>query len=191
MTPSLNEIFATGRKAARGVGLSWGLADEAGRATAWLWQHGLDGPAALAHLLDQHEAGCNTAHCPLHMGTKICDAATTQSVRLADLHSPILLLSFAAELAKITDKAYSLTFGNGVYSASPDGMYCETADDSPRATAILQPADPKGLKLESAPRRPVNSELWRRLGLYEHRTYAPATEASRLAGAGAGLSDND
>jgi len=26
---------------------------------------------------------------------------------------------------------------------------------------------------------------------FAHNTYAPATEASRLAGAGAGLSDND
>jgi hypothetical protein len=29
------------------------------------------------------------------------------------------------------------------------------------------------------------------LNSYAHRTYAPATEASRLAGAGAGLNDND
>ena len=36
MTPSISEIFSTGRKAARGVGLGWGHADEAGRAASWL-----------------------------------------------------------------------------------------------------------------------------------------------------------
>ncbi|MFV1875593.1 hypothetical protein [Nioella sp.] len=29
------------------------------------------------------------------------------------------------------------------------------------------------------------------LNAFAHRTYAPATEESRLAGAGAGLTDND
>ena len=29
------------------------------------------------------------------------------------------------------------------------------------------------------------------LGRFAHRTYAPATQESRLAGAGAGLTDND
>jgi hypothetical protein len=33
MTPSLSEITATGRKAAKGAGYSWGQADEVGRAT--------------------------------------------------------------------------------------------------------------------------------------------------------------
>ena len=32
---------------------------------------------------------------------------------------------------------------------------------------------------------------WDTLNRFAHRTYAPATEESRLLGAGAGLSDND
>ena len=34
-------------------------------------------------------------------------------------------------------------------------------------------------------------EAWATLNRLAHRTYAPATEESRLKGAGAGLSDND
>ncbi|MEO0980892.1 MAG: DUF3726 domain-containing protein, partial [Pseudomonadota bacterium] len=34
-------------------------------------------------------------------------------------------------------------------------------------------------------------DSWTRLGVLAHRTYAPATDESRLRGAGAGLSDND
>ena len=52
MIPSLSEIIATGRKAAKGAGYSWGQADEVGRATAWLWEHGIDSITPLAELLD-------------------------------------------------------------------------------------------------------------------------------------------
>ena len=37
----------------------------------------------------------------------------------------------------------------------------------------------------------VDRQAWTRLNDYAHRTFAPASEASRLAGAGAGLTDND
>jgi hypothetical protein len=39
--------------------------------------------------------------------------------------------------------------------------------------------------------RSVDPSSWRDLEALAHRTYVAATEASRLAGAGAGLSDND
>ena len=41
------------------------------------------------------------------------------------------------------------------------------------------------------PGRAIAAETWSRLGAFAQRTFAPATEASRLAGAGAGLQDND
>ena len=43
MTFSLNEIEAIGKRAARGAGLPWGLAEEAGKAARWLTARGLPG----------------------------------------------------------------------------------------------------------------------------------------------------
>ena len=40
-------------------------------------------------------------------------------------------------------------------------------------------------------RADVDANTLATLNAFAHRTYAPATEASRLKGAGAGLSDND
>jgi len=40
-------------------------------------------------------------------------------------------------------------------------------------------------------RADVSAESWQRLSTFAHRTFAPATDASRLRGAGPGLSDND
>ena len=51
MSYSLNEMEATAKRAARGAGYSWGLAEEASKATRWLCTQGLDGAAELAHVL--------------------------------------------------------------------------------------------------------------------------------------------
>ena len=48
---SLAEIDAMGRKAARGAGYAWGMAEEAGRAARWLAAYRLPGPQRLAALL--------------------------------------------------------------------------------------------------------------------------------------------
>lgn len=52
MKVSLNQIEQTARKAARGAGLAWGLADEVGRAMRWLHTYGLNGATLLAAHLD-------------------------------------------------------------------------------------------------------------------------------------------
>ncbi len=51
MELSLNQIEHTARKAVRGAGLPWGLADDAGRAVRWLETLGLAGMSWLADLL--------------------------------------------------------------------------------------------------------------------------------------------
>ncbi len=187
MIPSLSEITATGRKAAKGAGYSWGLADEAGRATAWLWEHGIDGITALADVLDAR----SPQTCPIYIGTRLCDAPPEKPVVFQNVHSPILLLSFAAELSKITQTSYQLTFANAVFSTNPTAMFCANPATDTQGTAQFSRGPVSGEQLAPAPRREAPAQAWARLGAWEHKTYAPATEASRLAGAGAGLSDND
>ena len=53
MSYSLNEIEALSKKAARGAGLSWGMSEEAAKATRWLVSHGLPAARLLADLLNQ------------------------------------------------------------------------------------------------------------------------------------------
>ncbi|MEF9603350.1 DUF3726 domain-containing protein, partial [Paracoccus sp. PXZ] len=47
MLLSRNETEALCLKAARGAGMSWGLAEEAAFAAGWLGAHGIDGAGAL------------------------------------------------------------------------------------------------------------------------------------------------
>src|SRR6266851_8119240 len=55
MLCSLNEIEAQLRKAARGSGLTWGLAEEAGKAGRWLEIHGMRCLPIFAALFEQND----------------------------------------------------------------------------------------------------------------------------------------
>ncbi len=72
ITVSLNEIDAMARKAARGAGYAWGLAEEAGRAVRWLEARGLPGLAALLRHL---ERGAPNETSPLLAGATLSDRA--------------------------------------------------------------------------------------------------------------------
>ncbi|MGI9310230.1 MAG: DUF3726 domain-containing protein [bacterium] len=69
MICSLNQIEQTARKAARGGGAPWGLADEVGKALRWLHAYRLNGAAALAKMLDD-------AVCDVDATAKMSDDAT-------------------------------------------------------------------------------------------------------------------
>ena len=43
MSLSLNEVESLAKKAARGTGYPWGLAEEAAKASRWLAARGVDG----------------------------------------------------------------------------------------------------------------------------------------------------
>ena len=187
MIPSLNEVTSTARKAAKGVGYTWGHADDAGRATAWLWGHGIDGITALSQLLKNTEPST----CPIRIGTRFCDAPPSTAITFPEVQSPILLLSFAAELAKIIEADVALTIGEIPYSASVKGMFGQTEGHPVRAKVTLALAPATGPHLALVSRRTAPTAAWEALNVFAHKTYAPATEASRLAGAGAGVTDND
>ena len=57
MQRSLGEAFSLLQKAARGAGMSWGMADECGRAAKWLLRNGLP-LLPLAEILEARESLC-------------------------------------------------------------------------------------------------------------------------------------
>ena len=74
-----SEIFAFAKKATRGAGFSWGMAEEAATATVALYMVGQDGFAALAQVLQNadgkdHPMPINHAPiCGLTLGTYLSD----------------------------------------------------------------------------------------------------------------------
>ena len=123
MRRSLGEAFSLLQKAARGAGMSWGMADECGRAAKWLLRNGLP-LLPLAEILEARESLCapdpdsipprgtesfslggtesGKPLCPVSAGAFLCDeaAALPDAVRLRETAWPILLLPFLADAAR-------------------------------------------------------------------------------------------
>ena len=164
MTYSLGEIEALCLKAARGAGFPWGLAEDAGRAVRWLEARGQNGAAALAGLLSATDGMPRDDNCPIAYGSALADMPPVAPISRPALLNPILLEPFLAGTATIRT----------------DGL-----------TLWITPSDlpvPKATQSRAA----LDQSLYMKLDKFAQRTYAPATEASRLAGAGTGgLTDND
>lgn len=216
MNRSLNEISAHAIRAARGAGLSWGMAEEAGRATRWLASHDLAGPAALCDVLTKNDGAPHLAvapvsldgewHapkgdlCPLTAGAALNDCADRlahgQPVTMVNVAHPLLILPFAAWAAIHLKQPVRVIWQNVQIDTDGDTIWIDAAQgdlDTDRAeTLSCQLAAPRrDAGSRPAQRGTVGPDLWARLDMFAKRTFAPATEASRLLGAGAGVSDND
>ncbi len=209
MNVSLNEVEATAKRAARGAGYPWGLAEEAGKATRWLCAHGIDGTKSLAQLLEQGLAASLKNHrpvemqsawagqgvlCPIITGALLSDRSDllhAGPIRIQKLAVPVFLLPFVASAARAQNNV--ITHTCDLFRAATDGDRLEAGQDWPsfsdhtQITLGGQLTTPRPHVTRATP-DPV---CWDTLNRFAHRTYAPATDESRLLGAGAGLSDND
>lgn len=198
MILSLNELQALATKAARGGGLPWGVADEAGRATRVLATWGLPGPAALADRLmelDSQPLAQITPHvsqnsftakgqplCPILTGTALVDHADlldrAQPLEIAITCQPLLLVPFLRDVAiKTGDSLVS----NGM-TIEPDAI-----EGSPETPLHLSFARPIGLpQRDPMSRADLSADTLSCLTRFAARTYAPESEQSRQSGAGDG-----
>lgn len=216
MTFSLNEIEAMGKRAARGAGLDWGLAEEAGKAARWLTARNLPGPEELAELLTRNDSkryaelapesvdgvwrAPSGRLCPLIAGAALCDRANEiaagREIHLGPTAQPMLLAPFAAGASRLTGVAMELTWDGVSMTFMREGVAIEgdrgaLAARSAESVCCRRIDEAVVVPSTGEPGRDVDAETWSRLNTFAQRTFAPASEASRLAGAGAGLTDND
>lgn len=186
MSYSIGEIVSLSVKAARGAGKPWGLAEEAGRAVRWLSGQGLPGAEALADALQK-----TRGYCPITIGAAISDQwSESPLLGRSEIAQPLLILPFLSLIAPLGG-AISIRIGDVSALVSREGT--DLAEAVPGlASVIVSPADqrpvltPPRIRVEK-----IMPDALRILEEYAARTYAPATEASRAKGAGAGLTDND
>lgn len=231
---SLNEIEASARKAARGAGMSWGLAEEAGKATRWLGARGLPNVGLLLSLLKTNDGKAynelrpqsldldiwNTTNgplCPVISGSALNDLADRlldgHEIILESVTSPALILPILGRAAKAIGKGFSVCWspvsgGTVKIIIAPDVLYLEQGriedlgiEQAEHVTVSGILSDLSNLRIEKSGTGtiiervvqgvPLSFENWTDLQFFAARTYVPATEESRLKGAGAGLSDND
>ncbi|KPN62482.1 Protein of unknown function [Aliiroseovarius crassostreae] len=209
MSYSLNEMEATTKRAARGAGYPWGLAEDAAKAARWLCTQGLDGSAEMARVLERGFAEHPAKHrpqslvgvwrsegdlCPISAGALLSDCAQTLKaapIEMRHVVVPSVLLPFAASAAKRLGGSVRVTFDDVV--AMTDGTHLELQGELPGlvqrvvVSQCTETVKPNRLLTRSH----LSAQSWDVLNSFAHKTYAPATEESRALGAGAGLSDND
>lgn len=206
---SLNEVEAMAKRATRGAGYPWGLAEEAAKATRWLCARGVDGCTALAELLEAGLARDLAAHqpgisdmdwqaddvsCPLAAGASLADMSARLPdgpLTLRNVLQPVMILPFAARAAAAQGVVVQVSCGGE--TALTDG--CSLAANDTFAThgndVSVAIRNDRVASRSFVSRFVPSNDAWATLERLAHKTYAPATEQSRLAGAGAGTSDND
>ncbi len=216
ITFSLNEIETMGKRAARGAGSSWGLAEEAGKAVRWLTGRGVPGPEMLAGLLTQNdgksydELALVSAEgvwrsrsgrlCPLISGAALCDRAGEiaggRTFELGRTACPGLLVPFAADAAKLTGTTVGLSWLALEIAVDAGNFRIEGPETDLTAWDVDAVRCRRVESVGTAPEPGVaggvvDAETWARLAGFERRTFAPATESSRRFGAGGELADKD
>ncbi|MBY6057778.1 DUF3726 domain-containing protein [Leisingera daeponensis] len=209
MSYALNEVEATAKRAARGAGYDWGLAEEAAKAARWLCAQGLDGAAVLAGVLDAGFAAGLPAHvpqdlqgdwlaqaplCPLASGAALSDCAARllqAPLKAGPVFRPAMILPFAAMAARQIGVCVTVE-GEGFQAVTDGiGLRCEGALPDTAAQLTIRAAGSLASANPNCTRAEPEEAAWAVLNRFAHKTYAPATEESRRLGAGAGLSDND
>ena len=109
-----------------------------------------------------------------------------------------LLLGFVGIASGANDNDYTLAFGSkgGVLlcvepDTSLDDFFGDKADKMTLWTVRQGLIMSQGAQIGQNEGYRIDLETWVKLLDLAHKTYVPASEASRLSGAGAGLVDND
>ncbi len=206
MTWSLNEVTALARKAGRGAGQSWGLAEETGRVVNWLAARGVIAPTLLGRLLLRQDGLELTALapriesddwvndgwlCPIIAGATLSDRAATigQQIVFHNLAQPLLIAPATASVALVRGAVLGLDWDGGGFVTDGRDLWLRGQKDHVDVARLTFDAVPQGAPLACTARVPVDAETTAILNTFAGRTYAPATEESRRAGAGGADAD--
>ncbi len=170
---ALNEIGGMAQKAARGACIPLGQAEDLGRVAIYL--------AATGGNVSLITRALEEPYSPLALDWG-ADAVTVQSGQAA-LVAPALRDAFAMgyDTARLADPCHAPMVGAFL---AEDGVALRWEGlDLTRSDTTVLPGTCKPVVIPDAD--------WSAWARYAANTYVPETDASRLAGAGAGLTDND
>ena len=213
---SRNETEALCQKAARGAGMPWGLAEEAGFAAGWLAAHGIDGASALlerlthrhgtaagpATMINAHwQAPGGQSLCPIALGAALSDHSHLiigpgrDRITTDRVLCPVLLLPFLDAIARHQSSTLALIWTGGQLHTGANikvfragAALLAALAETPLSIGSMPATGVKPLPLQPAPL--VAADTFAGLDGLALRTTVPATETSRR-GAGAVSGDND
>lgn len=205
MTWSGNELRAQVTKASRGLGYDWGRAKYLGESVLRAERHGLPATQTFIELANYLDTGPSRLSSSIFFtGTELATDAVDLGITLVD-HLQWLDFKEPLELNVIGYPlflgiiCYGLTGSNRALQIETDAFQC-VVQAAQIVTARVPPSQGSCRICACSPSKESSARVSRfvidpmdaeKLNDLASRVYAPATEASRMAGAGAGLNDND
>jgi len=216
MICSRNEVAVMLRKAAIGSGFPVGVADDLAAAGGWLCARRLEGFGAVMDAIATEfgpESDWWSENTTVHMtdtsvarfGSSPFELLVAKDIEQVVLHrpdAPLLLVGLAGIVAQANETTFALSVGVDspiiVSSESVmwgDALSLDCVENIDITEVHLTEVDQVGDESAPSPSPPraveVDERQWAVATELASRTYVPATEESRVRGAGAGLGDND
>ena len=201
---TLSEIDTTSKRAVRGAGFSWGIAEEVGKNMRLLELFGLPGIKNLNQFLKDYKekqfqkvtliSDTNNANkypfCPIILGVNFIDQVNLLdkkiNIQISNVAFPLLFLPFVSRASemigkriflKIEEKEFLLNLNQSIYS-----NYLKNE--------ILEVCNTINISfIENS--NSFNENEWKELYKLSEDTFVEETESLKISGAGAGLTDND
>ena len=201
---TLSEIDTTSKRAARGAGFSWGIAEEVGKNMRLLELFGLSGVKNLNEYFKSYKKenyksiqafsetneASSIPYCPIELGINFLDQITNlekmDEVGFENMSYPLLFIPFLSRSTEIIGKRiflnidgkeFLLNFNQSIYSNFLSGDIIELA---------------KIIKVKFIENKNTFSENeWQELYELSEGTFVEESEQLKKSAAGAGLTDND
>ena len=201
---TLSEIDTTSKRAARGAGFSWGIAEEVGKNMRLLELYGLPGIKNLNKFLKDYKekqfqkitliSETNNSNkypfCPIILGTNFIDQVNLldkkNNIQILNVAFPILFLPFASRASeiigkriflKIEEKEFLLNLNQSIYS-----NYLKNE--------ILEACNAINISFIEN-NNSFDENEWKELYKLSEDTFVEESESLKIGAAGAGLTDND
>ncbi len=201
---TLSEIDTTSKRATRGAGFSWGIAEEVGKNMRLLELYGLPGIKNLNKFLKDYKEkqfqkitlisetnyASKNPFCPITLGTNFIDQVNLLdkkiNIQISNLAFPILFIPFvsrASEIVgkkiflKVDDKEFLFNLNQSIYSNYLKNEILENCSNI--NISFLENNNS------------FNEDEWKELYKLSEDTFVEETESLKIGAAGAGLTDND
>jgi len=195
---SLGEYRALVAKAFRGAGYPWGLTEEAGFAAKRLAEFDLPSGEIVVRLLQAIDGAAisdvmptsewsspDTILCPVCVGAAIADHDGSDALAVSQVLEPLLAIPFLMlTLPSESSHGYVMSWAGGACQLNAHAAQLEGNVPTGPVDVAISRGDIALAPTTLRARIDLALDTMTELERFARRTYAPATEASRNAGAG-------
>jgi hypothetical protein len=201
---SLSEIDTVSKRATRGAGFDWGIAEEVGKNIRMLEMLGIAGIKNLNHyykikvkknfekinLIDKENKSNKLEYCPIIAGVSFLDQVRSleslSEIKFENIAFPILFLPFVSRASEIVGRKILLKVDNRTFLLNYNtSIYSNSLNEG--VTTIGNKVVVKFLENQDS----FEENEWKELYTLSEKTFVEENESLKQSAAGAGLTDND